>query len=381
MDRRVPHPRQTRAATLASPVVALAIACGAPPEVAPPYTAEVLDYVGGGQYAVRAQPLPTLTDFRRLHGGAVQLHGGGAVRITGGETVRTEADLRRVFRVRAAEPLRLDYRVEGGVVRAHDYDTFAALSLYRAFERVTAFYRELGAPPAALAPYPAYFRGRIEVLVFPLLASSNAAYLLPAEAFLFLNDFLDGADVPLALNLGVVAHEFGHAMFQRLVWGERLPPWILEDWPDRALNQLRALDEGLADVFGAVLTDDARFVGRSVPRLLAERDLDAATPLRAEALAETALDSTGYDPYPLGSLVASALWAAGARLGKRALAAYVLAAEAGLAGRIDRDFTLALFVGELVRVASPEHRAILCPILSERLPGLGPLPGCAEPDR
>ncbi len=355
-------------------------ACG-PADPDPPYVSEVLAYTGAGRYQVRAEPLATLHDFHGMSGEAGQFHGGGFIRLTSSSDIDTEEEFRSAFRVRGAHRLALDYQIVKGVVRANDYDTFAMLSLYRALERTRAFYRGVGVGDEAMPTLAVYFRPRIEVLVFPLLASNNAAYSSPLDGFLFFNDFFAGSAVPVALNLGVIAHEYGHAVWQHVLWKGRLPAWALDSWPDRAVNELRALDEGLADLFGATITDDPRFVGRSAAKLTAERDVSVTRMVVASDLAAAAGGSLLYDPYRLGSVVASALWTVGQRTGRQALAGYVVDAERRASGRIDRDFRIGWFLDQIAVAAAAtdaEHRAAVCEILVTQLSALGPYPCCVE---
>lgn len=356
-------------------------ACGEPAPPEPPFVSEVLVHAGGGSYEVRAEPLETLTDFRQLAGEAARFRGGGFIRVPTSATLDGEAQIREAFRVQGAHDLALDYQVAGGVVRANDYDTFAMLSLYRALENTRGFFRAVGVGDEALRTLPVFFRPRLEVFLFPLLASNNAAYSPPVDGFLFFNDFFAGNAVPLALNLGVVAHEYGHAVWQHLVWKDHLPAWSTDGsgWPTRAVNELRALDEGLADVFGATITDDPQFLGRSVAGQAERRDLTAFRVATAGDLTAAGEGALLFDPYHLGSIVASALWSAGAVTGRQALAGYVVEAERRLAARIGRDFRIGQFLDLLAAAAGPagaEHRRALCVAFSRQLAALGPFSCC-----
>lgn len=162
---------------------------------------------------------------------------------------------------------------------------------------------------------------------------NNALYSPQLDALLFVP--YHGPDLPLAVNAGVVAHEHFHALFNYLVLKparakirairtaqahskeekkmisqfagldeavttaadqmnggvKRNSPLVgdpktntgngdstvgLEDWEVYHINLLRAVNEGLADVWGWVYSGDKVFVRRSIPALKATRDLEAS---------------------------------------------------------------------------------------------------------
>ena len=366
-----------RAATLAA-LATLPVSCGDSPALTLPVTVEVLDYTPAHTYELRDETLATLTTVEPFAGAAGRIWGGGAISASG-DVGNTEADVRRNLAVRGAHGLHLAYTIDAGVARALDYDTFAIFTIYRELERVRTFYATLGVPDAALAPLPAYYRGRIEVFFLPLLASDNAAYVPAIDGFLLFNDFLSGNDVPLALNLGVVGHEYGHAVFEHLAWRNQLPPGDYLPWPGATVNHLRALDEGLADLFGATLVDDAAFVGRSVASLGDERDLSvvrvATTGLLAAATGD---DPSTFDPYKLGAVIASALWSAGGVIGRNEVAGYVVLAEQAEAGRIGETFRIVEFLDAVAAAAraNPAHQQALCAAFATALAVAGTPPCC-----
>lgn len=109
-------------------------------------------------------------------------------------------------------------------------------------------------------------------------------------------------------NAGVVAHELSHGVKQRLVQTER-GALVYADWPTAAVDSYRSDDEGLADFFAAVATQDPNFIGPSIP----ERDLDRHVSRTRYFTVELADDIekksiNDYDPYPLGSALAAWLW-------------------------------------------------------------------------
>jgi hypothetical protein len=77
---------------------------------------------------------------------------------------------------------------------------------------------------------------------------------------------------------------------------------------------LRAADEGIADYFAAVVTGNPAYHGDSFHHLEV-RYLDQFSAVEVEWVDGTAPTVAGqYDPYPLGTVLASTLWRARALL-------------------------------------------------------------------
>lgn len=142
-----------------------------------------------------------------LRGEAVTLFGGGEIKGFSTSGISSEEDVRRRSAVHGAHRVTPHYQVDGGVARAIDHETFALFSLYGAFERTQAFYRQLGVSADDTPAFPAYYAASVTAVLFPVLAADNAAYLPALDGFMMLPDSLAGNEVPLALNLGVVGHE------------------------------------------------------------------------------------------------------------------------------------------------------------------------------
>ena len=128
------------------------------------------------------------------------------------------------------------------------------------------------------------------------LSHDNAFYLGTANTFIFVPYTKQG--LPVMVNAGVVAHEHFHSLFQGLVLDKVHTPQRLtglfnpHEWAGRlgqinakgeievtARDQyqavmIRGLNEGLADVWAWIYTNDSVFVGRSLPEFKKMRDLD-----------------------------------------------------------------------------------------------------------
>jgi hypothetical protein len=128
----------------------------------------------------------------------------------------------------------------------------------------------------------------------------NAAYLPGVRDFWFFKT-ASREHVPVKMNFGVVAHEFGHfifdyhfAEFDRSIYETKLG---IND------NFLSGLNEGLSDYFSYAVTQSVSEFGASLPELDQERRLPVSWTLRSS------LDGSCKGSfYCQGSVLASALY-------------------------------------------------------------------------
>lgn len=313
-----------------------------------PYTAELLSYQGG-KYLLADEKLETLDELSGMKGAVASFQGGGTVSFATG-LGSDEGAWRRAYTPTDGSPVRLAYENDNGVVRALDYSSFAMLGIYRELERIRDFYRGLGVADPALKPIPVWYHASISLFSVPFV-QNNAAYSPEADGLLLFSEYLDGDEVPLDLNLGVMAHEYGHAVFNHLAWGGHVPRSLLDGWPSRGTNMLRALEEGLADLLGATITDDPRFLSRSSASAGAARDLSVKQVADLPMWSAASASSDSYDPYPLGTVLAAALWRVGDDAGRTAVAKTVVKAELGLAGKMDSKMELTAGLQALIEAA------------------------------
>jgi hypothetical protein len=169
-------------------------------------------------YQVKEVAFDYLEDFERLSSKYYEIIEGGEFTIkdiAGSQVVSDEFS-------GGGKP-RLRYVIENGVVVPRDYNTLLLLSAYYQFERVTA---SLGAT-TGISP-DAYLKsmGKFRVMFEPKIRIEtdsstlnatiklNAAFV-PGKAQFILFQRSNLEKVPLAANLQVIAHEFGHSLFER----------------------------------------------------------------------------------------------------------------------------------------------------------------------
>jgi hypothetical protein len=318
-----------------------------------------------GEYALGRHPVDNLESLRELRGRDVDMRKGSELNTNFGG-----------YDVERGASFALEYtRGEDGTVIPGDLHSLYALSLYRNLDRTASLLREHGHAPLK----------RLDVLYFPRLDNvvagdgrssftDNAAYTSLVPGFLMLPSLLL-TDLPMLLNEGIVAHEYGHAVIHQELFGDtrEAPHEDEEDW-DIAHRHLASMHEGVADLLAWAATGepDSYLATADIDRNLAEpRDFTAEDLL--ELNDTTALD---YDPHHHGSLMARAvyeLWpreaGAGERLGPeergRLLAAILGALRAV---RFERDAsTLVAFPDAFVQQLRPEQRPAACEVLRRRM--------------
>lgn len=361
------------------PLALLAAAC-APPEVSGDVEAWVVARTDAGPYDLVQRTL-TVDDLSSLSGSLTSLWARSRLEATGTDATSV--------RLAGGAPIQLRLEEVDGAFMGRDFDALMCLTLYHHLNAAHAYFQGLGlGTEVADVPHlPTHYLPTVGVLGFGLpLLTDNAGYTPAVSAFLvFGQSQLD--EVPLAANEGVMAHEFAHAVFHHLTGrlrGVDLPEWMLGDWPVETANALRAVDEGLADVHGAAFTGDPDFIAPSASALELDRDVSfprAYGDGLAAALGDALED---FDPYAIGSVVASTFWDFRGRLVDAGVAPADArrrmsraAFETARTLEVDRDFTLGRFWTTAVAAVPAEDRPALCAALDEAFADLMPeVGGC-----
>lgn len=203
-------------------LVALAAswACGPDAPPGPPFSALVIDIdqVVDGQpsFVFAERQLETVTDFDALDSPLFRVLRGGTLtarEVAGSVVVDPEFS--------GADEPDLRYRVEGGVAIPLDYSTLAMISAAYQLERVMlSLEQAIGVPAGEIVA-----SGRYELLFEPTLRSEgditatvtpkfNAFYLPGGVRQLGLARRSQFEELPIAVSPLVVAHEFGHGLFE-----------------------------------------------------------------------------------------------------------------------------------------------------------------------
>ncbi len=296
------------AATIGVLLLLLLLGCE-PLDMTGEVPAWVIDRDESGEYGLVERTL-VVESFRELKGETIEMVARAKIEISPDESELLFLD---------GSPLGLKYSRAGDAWAAEDYDGLVLLSFYHHASEVHDYFRSLGLSTTVpdFGPLPAHYLPQMEALLglrIPLI-TDNAAFLEAPPSFLVFRELLLD-EIPLPANEGVVAHEFGHAIFHHLTiasYGAQRVDELGFDVAD--FNFIRSVNEGLADVHGAAFTRDPKFIVPSVSFLEERRDVSRFREYTQD-LEDAALQTEpgDYDPYPLGDVLANAFWGFRGRL-------------------------------------------------------------------
>ena len=369
-------------------LVTLALcACGS--DLASPFSAVAVTYDVNKQAFKLAQVrVATLTSLRHLEGSSGDVRTGGTVKVSTSAINSKSAtvdSLRAAFITQQPSRVSLTWNVLNDIVYAEDFESLELLSTYYNVEKARTLMS--GWWPADV-PFP---QAR-SIVAHASLSDENNLSPLPAGELYYapLATFYAPAAtpqqaVPAALNLGAVAHALGHEAVQDLIWGGRpaADPELGSDIVAR--HVARSMAEGIGDYLGVAVSDDPRWFDHSLQIDQEARALDqihCATPDMLDALATD--DSTApYDPYPLGSVIAGALWEEASASTAQNTSKGLLSALPDLGARAASGALGLADVIEALAAHSPDdQRTGLCAILFNRFAAVGikpaDLPSCPK---
>lgn len=352
-----------------------------------------------GEYLLLAASVDTLGSLTRLEGEAATLVRGAKIVIDPVKLAAAEAagklqtldDVRDAITRRRGRAPRAAFSSgtldgEPGVWIADDFESLAMVTAYHHLEKARHRALEQGMPARCLIGITTYYDldFREQFAGQGVALTDNAAYFPLLDSFLIL-PFEFYPTVPLAMNGGVMAHEYSHG-----VWGciieDSAPIARLEfSVGEKGARQLIALNEGLADQFGAQVTGDPNFISGSIPEASLARNLSTSR-LYTTEMDESALTGDDFDPYALGAVLASALWSIREdALDPRSVGAVVIRSLERLRARLEalvaagQAFDIDIYLEELVGAfddIAPAERDQACSKLQTRFRILGGIGGC-----
>lgn len=281
----------------------------------------VLSYDATSQkYKMVRGTLKTLKNLRTMEGDAAKILGGAEVRIDYEELARvnpqTREELEAVIYKSPGKPVDASFFEVDGILHAEDFHSLNLATTYYNFEKAHLFFAGLN---AALYELPVQYFPSVERIAGGkvLVETDNASWDPVIRTFTVL-PFKELDELPMGMNAGIIGHEFTHAVFSNRVFPkDDSIDWLFqryfkepEIWSP-VVNLSRSFDEGLADFFGAVISGDPAFIRKSLKAIEAVRRLDPPSPrCLTTALRQAQLTTPfeSYDPYPLGSVLAAALW-------------------------------------------------------------------------
>lgn len=341
-------------------VAAAQVGCGGEPRLY-----RVVDQVTpSGDFTTRDVELPTLTFPQEVRGEAVEMVGRAQIRTA--NLVPSDGARSRKSVMLHPQPVSARWVMQGDVAIPRDYDTLNLLSAYAHYEQAVLFFQELGVT-CAFEPAPVYYHPSVDDPFGVLPHTDNAAYFANVDGFLLLPMYVL-QEIPFSMNPGVLAHEYAHRVFYFEAWGGQMFDTLLRNVTDDAglqvWNLLRALDEGIADYFGAMLAGDPNFIAHSVfDQISDERALDVSRAVHSYWLSGALPSFNGvYDPYTVGAVVSSTLWGFGQISGEKAVAHAIITAQRQLAIALVESFEYRIgeFEARVIAALPAEDRPALC---------------------
>lgn len=322
-------------------------------------------------YALERSTVDNLESLRSLRGRDIDVRAGSELNLSlGGDDVRRGSSFQ------------LEWTTEAdGTIRPADLHSLYALSMYRNLDRVASLLRAHGHTPSA--PLDVFYFPRMDNLLLGDTRAGftdNAAFAPGPNVFLIVPTFVL-ADVPMFLNEGVMAHEFGHAVIHQETFAEVGEASLLD--PHAA-----AMHEGVADLIGFIATGDPDYIGPtadiqrdlSIPADYTDADYQALF-ASVEELIPT------WDPHYDGSVMARAIYEAwpkgedGKITGaERSRMLDRLLATLRSIEYSTETFRLGTFPNALVAQLDAPERATACAVFRTRLAPLVPeLTNCEAP--
>jgi hypothetical protein len=236
--------------------------------------------------------------------------------------------------------VRVHYISRGGVLWPADFHSWSMVTAYYNFERAYQYFNDVYPDPQQLG------KGAAEILPLKVQywadvrfdgnqVKDNALFLSFIHSFVLM-PFDQQQKVPLPMNLGIIAHETAHQVFNvRALQRQSFPDYI-GVWNGLSFNFMKSLDEGLADFHGYSATcnepsncqpaflapswnDDRTVAMRDVSRNDACMTIEMHNPANLSGLLDTPDQTTwtsSSNMYKVGNIVASALFHAGGQSGK-----------------------------------------------------------------
>lgn len=323
---------------IAAAALLLLASCAPATEEKVKVRALVIDTKGTG-YSPEEVTLNTITDIVAMEGKVARMIGGASIRVDSQDPELVNAPTEKAFGDAmikgTGSSVKANYIDFDGVLWPADFHTWNIVTAYYNFEKTYDYYRTVGRLTDADFAEPTtvyYFPEFVLKDQSPEPARDNALFFPPVRAMMVL-PFDELQKAPLAINAGIMAHEYSHLIFNKKVYNSARLPAALLQWsslsPSPSANLLKSLDEGLADyhAFGTTCKTpsgcNTRFMSTSFTDAeSATRDLADANRCMTESLRNqfyseglNAFGGNGRE-YVLGSIIATALYRAGQQMGR-----------------------------------------------------------------
>lgn len=252
----------------------LFLSCSSQDSANAPYKSYVLyldtsqSTLGTPYYTLGVKDLSDLADISVLDGTYFSIKEGGTMEVD----VNEEGELISAERFKSGATPNLRYKVKDGLIIPKDYNSLILLSVFYQFQEIFSNLEQYtGVNPGSIVEKA---RDRkISIWYEPVIvdkhenkssstsevAKLNAAFIPGQKQFvLFQRSSLER--VPLAANLSVIAHEFGHALFEYVFYSDNYDE---KEDKDFEIYPISGINEGFADYISYIYTGVSNILGSS----------------------------------------------------------------------------------------------------------------------
>lgn len=194
-----------------------------------------------------------LTSFKKMQSPLFTFYGGTELDANIQEDV-IHSDPNKLF-VKKGNKVKIDYYIENGTVIGKNFDSIAMLSIAYSFEQIYDFWGQYGFTHSDLGHANIYYNTKFvskkKSRRITVTERLNAAYLNGYGDFLIFKSS-DIEELPLKANIGVLAHEMGHLIFDLQFYQREMN--FKEYGSLRSKTQISGMNEGWADFSSWLLT-------------------------------------------------------------------------------------------------------------------------------
>lgn len=350
-----------------------------------------------GEYVLSEEKIETLDNLQNVEGAVARMRVGGNMEQPIGSPSNRQ-EFKNSMKITGAKTPNADYEIRpNGLVVPWDFDSTMMFTLYHHLETAKKYFNTHGVDAQTMGKVPVYYNTSVQALLPIDQLTNNAAYVFTLDAFLIPPSILD-RKVPLAANRGVMVHEYSHLVFNRLVHRDKRVPDYLLSWSGEPRRLMDSINEGVADTFAALQTGESNFIGVSLSenQIGMSRDLANPTyekytsalrqcvesPRNCENVDDNYDHPCGvcgpndifqYNPYVLGSHIASVAWAikeeTGVTDGELSKAVVGALRDMGdvAANRSASDFDVPTYFNAVHAELPADDQKDACRILTDRL--------------
>ena len=325
-----------------------------------PYRARIIASVGGN-YVAKVVDYTYLNDVAHMRGSIGEIKGHAKVNLNADyDDVVATGNTDQLYKT-VGNSVELNFHLESNVIIPNDMASMEMLGLYYGYEQTISFWQKefdldldvSGKPVLHFNPELAYTSSQEKTVGTQKM---NAAFFSTAGDFLFYKTS-DQEEIPIKMNYGIIAHEFGHYVFHLRFANNDDSVYKLANGKT---TEIDGINEGVADFLSYVVTGSVNEFEKSLPALGEQRSMPVSWTYSSLMLA-----SCYGSYYCKGSILASALHEAAQTLGGVPVAQLIWDAlpyfkedwrNYGATPGFDYDY----FLNRIVEQGSASQKSTLC---------------------